>query len=129
MLLDKNSPQNLFGRADHRVDGQALQILERNYVHSFELMGPYTNPPRHQMSVIDDCNLVDNRLAVPGELLPAGLKRIYRGHPGQEATLDVSNYLWWWPHMHKDIVNVDWECRSCSRYKKSSLYIITKNAT
>ena len=87
--------KKIFGRADHRVDGQALKIIERNNVHSFELMDSYTNPPRHQMSVIDDFNLVDNRLAVPGKLLPAVLKRIHRGHPGQEATLDVSNYLWW----------------------------------
>ena len=39
------------------------------------------------------------------QLCPAVLKRIHRGHPGQEAMLDVSRYLWW-PHMHIDIVNV-----------------------
>ena len=91
-------------------------------------MGPYTNPLWHQLSVVDDCILVDNRLAVPGQLRQAVLKRVHRGYPGQEAMLDVSRYLWW-PHMHKDIVNLAEECRSCTRYGKNAKYIIPKNAT
>ena len=66
------------------------RVIERNDRHSFELMGPYTNPLWHQLSVVDDCILVDNRLAVPEQLRLAVLKRIHRGHPGQEAMLDVS---------------------------------------
>ena len=104
------------------------RVIERNDRYSFELMGPYTNPLWHQLSVVDDCILVDNRLAVPEQLRLAVLKRIHRGHPGQEAMLDVSKYLWW-PHMHKDIVNLAEECRSCTRYGKNAKYIIPKNAT
>ena len=104
------------------------RVIERNDRYSFELMGPYTNPLWHQLSVVDDCILVDNRLAVPEQLRSAVLKRIHRGHPGQEAMLDVSKYLWW-PHMHKDIVNLAEECRSCARYGKNAKYIIPKNAT
>ena len=89
-------------------------------------MGPYTNSLWHQMAVVDDCILVDGRLAVPGQLRSAVLKRIHRGHPGQEAMLDVSKYLWW-PHMHKDIVNLAEECRSCTRYGKNVKYMIPKN--
>ena len=104
------------------------RVIERNDRHTFELMGPYTNPLWHQLSVVDDCILMDNRLAVPEQLRLAVLKRIHRGHPGQEATLDVSKYLWW-PHMHQDIVNLAEECRSCTRYGKNAKYIIQKNAT
>ena len=104
------------------------RVIEGNDRYSFELMGPYTNPLWHQLSVVDDCILVDNRLAVPEQLRLAVLKRIHRGHPGQEAMLDVSKYLWW-PHMHKDIVNLAEECRSCTRYGKNAKYIIPKNAT
>ena len=104
------------------------RVIERNDRHNFELMVPYTNPLWHQFSVVDDCILVDNRLAVPEQLRLAVLKRIHRGHPGQEAMLDVSKYLWW-PHMHKDIVNLAEECRSCTRYGKNAKYIIPKNAT
>ena len=80
------------------------------------------------MTVVDDCIVVDGRLAVPGQLRPAVLKRIHRGHPGQEAMFDVSRYLWW-PNMPKDIVNMAEECRSCTRYGKNAKYIIPKNAT
>ena len=88
-------------------------------------MGPYTISLWHQMSVVDDCIIVDGRLAVPGQLRPAVLKRIHCGHPGQEAILNVSRYLWW-SHMHKDIVNMAEECRSCTRYGKNAKYIVTK---
>ena len=100
--------------------------VERNDRQGFELMGPYTNPLWHQMSVVDDCHLVDNRLAVPYKLRQAVLRRLHQGNPGQEAMLEVSNYLWW-PHMHKDIVNMAEECRSCTRYGKNAKYIIPKN--
>ena len=104
------------------------RVIERKNRHSFEMMGPYTNSLWHQMAVVDDCIVVDGRLAVPGQLRPAVLKRTHRGHPGQEAMLDVFLYLWW-PHMHKDIVNMAEECRSCTRYGKNVICIIPKNAS
>ena len=103
------------------------RVVERNDRHGFELMGIYTNPLWHQMSVVDDCLLVDNRLAVPEKLRQAVLRRLHQGHPGQEAVLEVSNYMWW-PHMHKDIVNMAEECRSCTRYGKNAKYLIPKNS-
>ena len=96
------------------------RVIERKDRAGFELMGPYTNPLWNQLSVIDDCILVDNRIAVPIQLRPAVMKRIHRGHPGQEAMLDASNCLWW-PHMHKDIVNLAEECRECARYGKNAI--------
>ena len=103
------------------------RVVERNDRQGFELMGPYTNPLWHQMSVVDDCLLVDNRLAVPDKLRQVVLRRLHQEHPGQEAMLVLSNYLLW-PHMHKDIVNMAEECRSCTRYGKNAKYIIPKNS-
>ena len=91
-------------------------------------MGPLTNPLWSQMAVQDDCILVNIRLAVPLQLRQAVLKRIHRGHPGQEAMLGVLQYLWW-PHMHKYIVNLAEECLSCTRYGKNVKYPIPKNAS
>ena len=104
------------------------RVIERGDKQAFELMGPYTNPLWSQMAVQDDCILVNNRLAVPVQLRQAVLKRIHRGHPGQDAMLGVSQYLWW-PHMNKDIVNLAEECRSCTRYGKNVKYLISKNAS
>ena len=66
------------------------QVIERGDKQGIELMGPYTNPLWSKMAVQDDCILVNNRLAVPVQLRQAVLKRIHRGHPGQEAMLGVS---------------------------------------
>ena len=101
------------------------RVIERKDRAGFELMGPYTNPLWNQLSVIDECILVDSRLAVSIQLRPAVMKRIHRGHPGQEAMLDVSNFLWW-PHMHKDSVNLAEECRECTRYGKNAKYVLSK---
>ena len=104
------------------------RVIERGDKQGFELMGPYTNPLWSQMAVQDDCILVNNRLAVPVQLRQAVLKRIHRGHPGQEAMLGAAQYLWW-PHMNKDIVNLAEECRSCTRYGKNVKYLISKNSS
>ena len=79
------------------------------------------------MSVVDDCLLVGNRLAGPDKLKHAVLRRTHQGHPDQEAMLEVSKYLWW-PHIHKDIVNLAEECRSCTRYGKNAKNILPKNS-
>ena len=131
----RKSGQNEFRQAENREDNNLLnlsklfdkdllaelatentwidrlrRVIERKDRHSFELMGPpYTNSLWHQMSMVYDFIVVDGRLAVPGQLRPAVLKRIHHGHPGQEAMLDVSRYFWW-PHMHKDIVNMAEDC-------------------
>ena len=122
-LFDKSLLAELVSEATWM--DQLRRVVERNDRHGVELMGPYTNPLWHQMSVVDDCLLVDNRLDVPEKLRQAVLRRLHQGHPGQEAMLEVSNYLWW-PHMHKYIVNMAEECRSCTRYGKNAKYIILK---
>ena len=104
------------------------RVIERGDKQGFELMGPYTNPLWSQMAVQDNCILVNNRLAVPVQLRQAVLKRIHRGHPGQEAMLGAAQYLWW-PQMNKDIVNLAEECRSCTRYGKNVKYLFSKNTS
>ena len=134
-LKETNSPLSLVKLFDKSLVAELVsedtwmdrlrRVVERNDRHGYELMGPYTNPLGHQMSVVDDCLLVDNRLAVPEKLRQAVLWRLHQGHPGQEAMLEVSNCLWW-PHMHKDIVNMAEECRICTRYGKNAKNLIPK---
>ena len=113
-LFDKSLLAEIFNTEGTWMD-MLRRVVERNHRHSFELLGTYTNPLGHQMSFVDDCILVDNRLAVPGQLRPAVLKQIQRSQPGQGVRLDNPIYLWW-PHMHKDKINLADECRSCTRY-------------
>ena len=97
------------------------RVIERGDKQGFELMGLYTNSLWSQMAVQDDCILANNRLAVPVQLRQAVLKRIHRGHPGQEAMLGASQYLWW-PHMNKDIANLAEECRRYGKKCKISYF-------
>ena len=83
-------------------------VIERGDREGGELMGSYSNPLCNQMTLVDV------------ELRPAVMKRINRGHPGQETMLNVSNYLWW-PHMRKDLVNLEEECRSSTGYDEEHL--------
>ena len=125
-LFDKNLLAELTTE-DTWMD-RLRRVIERGDKQGFELIGPYTNPLWSQMAEQDDCILANNRLAVPVQLRQAVLKRIHRGHPGHEAMLGVSQYLWW-PHMNKYIVNLAEECRSCTRYGKNVKYLISKNAS
>ena len=47
---------------------QLSRVKERKDRAGFELIGPYTSPLWNQLSVIDDCILVDNMIAVPVQL-------------------------------------------------------------
>ena len=118
-LFDKNILAEL--TSEDTWMNRLRRIIEQGDKQGFELMGPYTNPLWSQIVVQDECILVDNRLAVPVQLRQAFLKRLLQGHPGQEAILWVSRYLWW-PHVHYDNVNLAKECRSCTRYGKNAKY-------
>ena len=128
-LIDKSLLTELITE-DRRTD-RLRRVIERIDRHSFELMGPYTNPLWHQLSVVvDDCILVGKRLAVSGQLQTAVLKQIHPGHPWKEAMLDFSNYLCW-PLKHKYKVLLAEECRSCTRLgrmlKTSFLKVLKKS--
>ena len=69
-------------------------------------------------SVINDCIIIDKRVALPTCLRKAVLARVHRTHPGQEAMVDAAQYLWW-PKMHKEIIDLCQTCRSCSAYGKN----------
>ena len=106
-------------------DDQEVHVVSRRISHSSRKGERSANDAKPGL---DDCILINDRLAVPCQLRSAVLKQLYRAHPGQEAMLNVSHYLWW-PHMHKDIVNLAEEWRSCTHYGKNAKYIIPKNAT
>ena len=50
------------------------RVADRVDRRGFELMGHYTNPLWNQMAFLDDCILVDIRLAVPNALRSAVTK-------------------------------------------------------
>ena len=75
-LFDKNLLAELVSE-DTWMD-RLRRVVERNDRQRFELMGPYTNPLWHQMSVVDNFLLVDNHLAVPDKLRQAVRRRLHQ---------------------------------------------------
>ena len=56
-------------------------------------------------AVVNNCVLIDNKLAIPEQLRSAVLIRPHRSHPGQAAKMDASEFIWW-PFLNRQIVNV-----------------------
>ena len=60
-------------------------------------------------SVINDCIIVDNRVAIPTCLRKTVKARLHRTHPSQKAMVDAAQYLWW-PKMHREIIVIFQSC-------------------
>ena len=45
-------------------------------------------------AVVNNCVLIDNKLAIPEQLRSAILIQLHRSHPGQAAMMDASEYIW-----------------------------------
>ena len=84
----------------------------------FLRLGSYMANFWDDASVINDCIIIDNRVAIPTCLRKTVMARLHRTHPGQEAMVDAALYLWW-PKMHREIIDLCQSCRSCSAYGKN----------
>ena len=70
---------------------------------------------RTKAAVVNNCVLIDNKLAIPEQLRSAILIRLHRSHPGQAAMIDASEYIWW-PFLNRQIVN------GCEKYPECTLF-------
>ena len=69
-------------------------------------------------AVVNNCVVIDNKLAIPEPLRQAVLTRLHRSHPGQEAMMTASEYLWW-PFMNRQIIETCEKCRECTLFGKN----------
>ena len=65
-------------------------------------------------SVVDNCILIDNKLAIPFKLRSAILTRLQQSHPGQQAMIEASEYIW--PYMNRQIVEKCQMCMECTKF-------------
>ena len=70
-------------------------------------------------AVANNCVVIDNKLAIPEPLRQAVLTRLHRSHPGQEAMMAASEYLWW-PFMNRQIIDRCEKCGECTLFGKNS---------
>ena len=69
-------------------------------------------------AVVNNCLIIDKKLAIPDGLRQAVLARLHRSHHGQEAMMSASEYIWW-PILSRQIVENCEECRERSFYSKN----------
>ena len=101
-------------------DSQLSQHILAKDREGFSRLGSYMANFWDDASVINDCMIIDKRVAIPTCLRKAVMARLHRTHPGQEAMVDAAQYLWW-PKMHKEIIDLCQSCRSCSAYDQQRL--------
>ena len=88
-------------------------------VQSFNKLGAYMAQFWPKAAVVNNCVLIDNKLAIPEQLRSAILTRFHRSHPGQAAMMDASEYIWW-PFLNRHFVNVCENCPECTLFGKNS---------
>ena len=89
-----------------------------NDVQSFSKQGVYIAQFSPIESVVDNCILIDNKLAIPFKLQSAILTRLHRSHPGQQAMIEAAEYIWW-PYMNRQIVEKRQGCMECTKFGKN----------
>ena len=95
--------------------GQLRKHILAKDREGFLRLGSYMANFWDDASVISDCIIIDNRVAIPTCVRKAVMTRLHRTHPGQEVMVDAAQYLWW-PKTHREIIVLCQSCRSCSAY-------------
>ena len=82
---------------------------------SVNKLGSYMIQFWTEAATVNECVIVDNKLAIPGPLRKAVLARLHRSHLGREAMMSASEYNWW-PFRTRQIVD------TCERRRECTLY-------
>ena len=98
--------------------GPMKRDINSKDVSSFNKLGAYMAQFWPKAAVVNNCVIIDNKLAIPEVLRPAVLARLHRSHPGQEAMMSASEYIWW-PFLNRQIVDTCENCRECTLYGKN----------
>ena len=125
---DKKSLPGLVGILDTEIlseltdEDATLRLMKvakrnRGYV-GFARIYPYIMASWNSAAVVDGSITIDDRIAIPSCLQRIVLSRLHQSHPGQEATVDTAQCLWW-PRTPRDIVNLCKNCRECTKLDKN----------
>ena len=98
--------------------GPMKRAIINKDVTSFNKLGAYMAQFWPKAAVVNNCVIIDNKLAIPEALRQAILARLHWYHPGQEAMMSASEYIWW-PFLSRQIVDTCEKCRECTLYGKN----------
>ena len=80
---------------EDRFLGPMKRAIINKDVISFNKLGAYMAQFWPKAAVANNCVIIDNKLAIPEALRQAVLARLHQSHPGQEAMMSASEYIWW----------------------------------
>ena len=103
---------------EDRFLGPMKRAIINKDVNGFNKLGAYMAQFWPKAAVVNNCVIIDNKLAIPEALRQAVLARLHRSHPGQEAMMSASEYIWW-PFLNRQIVGTCEKCRECTLYGKN----------
>ena len=103
---------------EDRFLGPMKPAIINKDVTSFNKLGAYMAQIWPKAAVVNNCVITDNKLAIPEALRQAVLARLHRSHPGQEAMMSASEYIWW-PFLNRQIVETCEKCHECTLYGKN----------
>ena len=104
--------------AEDRFLGPMKRAIINKDITSFNKLGAYMAQFWPTAAVVNNCVVIDKKLAIPEPLRQAVLTRLHRSHPGQEAMMTASEYLWW-PFMNRQIIETCDKCRECTLFSKN----------
>ena len=104
--------------AEDQLMGTMWKAIINRDVQSFNKLGVYMAQFWSNTAVLNNCVLIDNKLAIPEQLRSSILARLHRSHPGQTATMDASEYIWW-PFLNGQIVKICENCLECTSFGKN----------
>ena len=102
---------------DRFLDPMKRAIINKD-ITSFNKLGAYMAQFWPKVAVVNNCVVNDNKLAIPEPFRQAVLACLHRSHPGQEAMMAASEYLWW-PFMNGQIIETCEKCRECTLFGKN----------
>ena len=104
--------------AEDRFLGPMKRAIINKDITSINKLCAYMAQFWPKAAVVNNCVVIDNKLAIPEPLRQAVLTRLHRSHPGQEAMMTASEYLWW-PFMNHQIIETCEKCRECTLFGKN----------
>ena len=103
---------------EDRFLGYMKRAIINKDVTSFNKLGSNMAQFWTKAAVVNDCVIVDSKLAIPEPLRKAVLARLHRSHPRQEAMMSASECIWW-PFLNQQIADTCEKCRECTLFGKN----------
>ena len=87
-------------------------------ITSFNKLGAYMAQFWTKAAVVNNCVVIDKKLAITEPLRQSVLTRLHHSHPGQEAMMTAFEHLWW-PFMNRQIIETCEKCCECTLFGKN----------